>query len=95
MPIIKLSGPQKFSHLKQWASEDPTLRTTDLKYLDKFNTDLSSRDFGLVACVKDLPVLHLELDVLVVGNGPSYALVDVQVRGNSQVSVENDIENLK
>ena len=30
MPIIKVGGPQKFSHLKQWASELPKLRTTDL-----------------------------------------------------------------
>ncbi len=30
MPIIKLIGPQKFSHLSQWVSELPTLRTTDL-----------------------------------------------------------------
>jgi len=32
MPIIKLGGLQKFYHQKQWASELPTLRTTDLKY---------------------------------------------------------------
>ncbi len=30
MPIIKHGGPQKFSHLKQWASELPKLRTTEL-----------------------------------------------------------------
>jgi hypothetical protein len=30
MPIIKLGGQQKFSHLKKWASELPSLRTTDL-----------------------------------------------------------------
>jgi len=31
MPIIKLGGPQKFSHMKKWASEFPALRTTDLE----------------------------------------------------------------
>ncbi len=31
MPIIKLDGLQKFSHLKQWASELPTLRSTALE----------------------------------------------------------------
>jgi len=31
MPIIRLGGPQKFSHLKYWASELPMLRTTNLK----------------------------------------------------------------
>jgi len=24
MPVIKLGGPKKFSHLKKWASELPT-----------------------------------------------------------------------
>jgi len=32
MPIIKLGGPRKFFHLKKWASELPTLRTTDLHH---------------------------------------------------------------
>jgi len=31
MPIIKPGGPQKFSHLKYWAAELPTLRTTALQ----------------------------------------------------------------
>jgi len=31
MPIIKLGGPQKFPHLKDWDTELPTLRTTCLK----------------------------------------------------------------
>jgi len=31
MPTIKLGGPQKFSHLKWWASDPPTLRTTALE----------------------------------------------------------------
>jgi len=30
IPIIKLGGPQKFSHLKWWASDPSTLRTTDV-----------------------------------------------------------------
>jgi len=31
MPIVKLGGLQKFSHLKLWAFELPILRTTDLE----------------------------------------------------------------
>jgi len=31
VPIIELGGPKNFSHLKKWASELPTLRTSVLK----------------------------------------------------------------
>jgi len=37
MPVIKLGGPKKISHLKYWASSLPTLRTPELGEVKIFN----------------------------------------------------------